>query len=211
MMNKRSFLGNDPVFLQADRFSLELMDEKFKTVFLESMEPKSKNPVQDRQIRETVWDMLNGENCITFSILSPQHKQYMGYCQYKNIRLPRPDIGIVLMPEYRGQGLGYDVCRELITRFFDKTSHPSIDYRVERQNTVSIKLIEKLGGKRDSTYHTHEQLLSSLNSMTQKEIAEFGKDPTPLIKSLIEHDETLKREVLPTDIFIYRIARTNWN
>lgn len=120
MIDKRSFLGNDPVFFQTDRFTLELMDEKFKTVFIESMEQKSKDPVRDRQIRETVWDMLNGETCITFSILSPQDKQYMGYCQYKNIRLPHPDIGIVLMPEHRGQGLGYDVCRALINRFLPK-------------------------------------------------------------------------------------------
>lgn len=135
----------------------------------------------------------------------------MGYCQYKNITTSKPDIGIELLPEYRGRGIGYVVCAALIDIAFERTDLTEIFYKLERSNTASMALVEKLGGKRSSTRHTWEQLLSALRSMTDEELRTLPeKNAAALAEALERYGEELSEKEYPTDILIYAIEKDEW-
>lgn len=81
---------------------------------------------------------------------------------------------------------------------------------MERKNTPIIALIEKLGGKRDGVNHTHEQLLSILNSLSAEEIAKQGRNAPAFIAALEQYSHELSEQEYPTDILIYRIDRDTY-
>jgi RimJ/RimL family protein N-acetyltransferase len=169
-----------------------------------------KNAPLCETVWEEMWQSRINENTITYSILSPKTQEFMGYCQYKNLSTTKPDIGIELLPKFRKQGLGYAVCSALIRVFFEKTAFSEIYYKVERKNTASIALVEKLSGKRDGVNHVHEQLLSVLNTMSAEEIAKYARSASALITALEKYGEELSKMEYPTDILIYRIDREAW-
>lgn len=63
-----------------------------------------------KEVREEMWLNRINKNTVTYSILSPESGEFIGYCQYKNLSTSRPDIGIELLPQFRNQGIGYAVC-----------------------------------------------------------------------------------------------------
>ena len=81
-------------------------------------------------------------------------------------------------------------------------------YKVERKNTASIALIEKLGGKLHSTNYFHEQILSAIYSMSNEELDPFkSSNFSAFVKSLEKYGEEILENELPTDILIYKIER----
>ena len=207
-MNKLTTLTSGATFAQTQRFTLKLMEPKYKADFIRTLSPIPW--LANQEISETVhersWAELNKKDNITFSILDSATEAYIGYCQYKKIGTDRPDIGIELLPEYRGKGVGYEVCSVLIERFFAETDESALYYQVERQNTVSIALAEKLGAKRCGTEHIYDQLLSAIYSMTPEEKAGL-KNAEVLLNSLEKFKDELTEEEYPTDILIYKIER----
>lgn len=193
-------------------FVLKLLDEKHKHEYLKLVLGYS--TVNDSSLSdafcEDIWQRRINDHTVTYSILSPQTLEFMGYCQYKNLSTTKPDIGIEILPQFQRQGIGYAVCCTLIRVFFGKTSCSEIYYKVERKNTPSIALIEKLGGKRDGMNHTHEQLLSILNSLSAEEIAKQGRNAPAFIVALEQYSHELSEQEYPTDILIYRIDRDTY-
>ena len=211
-MDTHLFLLENPHFSENPMFVLKPMDEKDKPDYMQLLSENSviKNSPLCKTVWEEMWQSRISDNLITYSILSPKTQEFMGYCQYKNLSTTKPDVGIDLLPQFQHQGLGYAVCCALISVFFEKTSLPGIYYKVERRNTPSIALVEKLGGTRDSVNQTHEQLLSILNSLSAEEIAERGRNVPAFIASLENYKSELSEEEYPTDVLIYRIDRDTW-
>lgn len=208
----KQFLHDHSEFLDNPMFVLRPMKETDKQAYMHLL---SENALVDespmgKEIREEMWLNRINKNTVTYSIRSPQNGEFMGYCQYKNLSTSKPDIGIELLPQFRKQGIGYAVCRALIHVFFEKTESSEIYYKVERKNTASIALVEKLGGKRDGVNHVHEQLLSALNTMSAEEIAKYARSASALITALEKYGEELSEMEYPTDILIYRIDREAW-
>lgn len=211
-MDTHVLLQENPRFSENPIFVLKPMEEKDKPDYMQLISENSalKNSPQCETVWEEMWQSRINENTITYSILSPKTQEFMGYCQYKNLSTTKPDIGIELLPKFRKQGLGYAVCSALIRVFFEKTAFSEIYYKMERKNTASIALVEKLGGKRDGLNHVHEQLLSALNTMSAEEIAKYARSASALITALEKYGEELSEMEYPTDILIYRIDREAW-
>lgn len=212
-MDTNIFLQDNPIFSNSPMFVLKLLDEKHKHEYLKLVLGYS--TVNDFSpsdaICEDIWQRRINDNTVTYAILSHQTMEFIGYCQYKNLSTSMPDIGIEILPKFQRQGLGYAVCCTLISTFFEKTSCSEIYYKVERKNTPSIALIEKLGGKRDGVHYTHEQLLSILHAMSTEEIAKQGCNASAFIAALEQYSHELSEQEYPTDILIYRIDRDTYN
>lgn len=211
-MDTNIFLQDNPIFSNNPMFVLKLLDEKHKHEYLKLVLGYS--AVNDSSPSDTfcedIWHRRINDYTVTYSILSPQTLEFMGYCQYKNLSTSKPDIGIEILPQFQHQGLGYAVCCTLVSAFFQKTSCSEIYYKVERKNAPSVALIEKLGGKRDGVNHTHEQLLSILNAMSTEEIAKQGHSTQAFIAALEQYSHELSEQEYPTDILIYRINRDTY-
>lgn len=212
-MDTNIFLQDNPGFSDHPMFVLKLLDEKHKHEYLKLVLGYS--TVNDSSLSDAfckdIWQRRINNYTVTYAILSPQTLEFMGYCQYKNLSTSKPDIGIEILPQFQHQGLGYSVCCTLVSAFFEKTSCSEIYYKVERKNAPSIALIEKLGGKRDGVNHTHEQLLSILNSLSAEEIAKQGRNAPAFITALEQYSQELSEQEYPTDILIYRIDRNTYN
>ena len=212
-MNTNMFLQDYPLFSDDPMFVLKLLDEKHKCEYIELVLGGSSagDPSLSDAVCEYMWNRRINEDTVTYSILSPQTLEFMGYCQYKNLSTSKPDIGIEILPRFQHQGIGYAVCRTLVSAFFEKTSRSELYYKVERKNASSIALIEKLGGKCDRVDHTHERLLSILNSLSAEEIAKQGRNAPAFIAALERNSHELPDQEYPTDILIYRIGRDTYN
>lgn len=212
-MDTNIFLQDNPIFSNNPMFVLKLLDEEHKHEYLKLVLGYS--TVNDSSLSdafcEDIWQRRINDHTVTYSILSPQTLEFMGYCQYKNLSTTKPDIGIEILPQFQRQGIGYAVCCTLIRTFFEKTSCSEIYYKVERKNAPSIALIEKLGGKRDGVHYTHEQLLSILHAMSTEEIAKQGCNASAFIAALEQYSHELSEQEYPTDILIYRIDRDTYN
>lgn len=204
MINKEAFLYDGEAFVQNNRVTLKIMEPKYKRDFFETLEPVkwTSDTKRIEEYHEIVWDELNNESNITYSIISTKTGNYIGYCQYKNMNRPEQDIGIELLPDFRGQGFGYNVCCELITKAFNRTDIPALYYRVERKNAHSVALVEKLGGKPHRTEHTVKQILDAIKII--------GKDSPTLTTILEELEKERDDEEFPTDILTYKIEREVW-
>ena len=211
-MDINIFLQDNSIFLDNSIFVLKLMEENHKQEYTKLVLGDSviNNSSPLDTVCEDTWQRRINKNTVTYSILSPQTLEFMGYCQYKNLSTTKPDIGIEILPQFQHQGLGYAVCCTLISTFFEKTSCSEIYYKVERKNTPSIALIEKLGGKRDGVNYTHEQLLSILNAMSTEEIAKQGCNASAFIAALEQYSHELSEQEYSTDILIYRIDRDTY-
>lgn len=211
-MDTNIFLQDILLFPDNPDFALKVMDDKYKQEYIKLILGNSivNDSSQSDAICEDIWQRRTNDYTVTYSILSPQTLEFMGYCQYKHLSTSKPDIGIEILPQFQRQGIGYAVCRTLIHVFFEKTSCSEIYYKVERKNTPSIALIEKLGGTRDKVNHTHEQILSILNSLSVEELSERGRNASAFIYALEQYSHELSEQEYPTDILIYRIDRDTY-
>lgn len=208
----KKFLQDHPEFSDNPMFRLRPMKEQDKQAYMQLISENSiiKGSYLSAQAWEEMWLSCMDENTVTYSILNPETVEFMGYCQYKNLSTSKPDIGIELLPQFQHKGLGYAVCNALMHVFFEKTAFQGIYYKVERKNAASIALVEKLGGKRDSVDHLHEQLLSALHALSDEELAQYARSALALIAALEKHGDSLSEKEYPTDILIYRIDRNEW-
>lgn len=207
-MDKSKILGSTAVFAQTQRFILKLMEQKYKADFIRTLSPiRWTSDIEEiEKFYEEAWCELNNKNNITFSILDSASEMYIGYCQYNKIGTDKPDIGIELLPEHRGKGIGFEVCSVLKEKFFSKTEFNALYYLVRRQNTASIALAEKLGAKRCGMEHVYDQLLSTISSMNPEEKAGFT-NVEDLVSALVKFKDELIEDEYPTDILIYKIER----
>ena len=57
-----------------------------------------------------------------------------------------PEIQIEVLPEYHGQGFGYEMLSRVVRLAHDELGIETFKYVVNPANTVSIALVEKVGG-----------------------------------------------------------------
>ena len=57
-----------------------------------------------------------------------------------------PEIQIELLPEYHGQGLGYEMLNQVVRLAHDEFGIETFKYVVNPANKASIALVEKVGG-----------------------------------------------------------------
>ena len=74
----------------------------------------------------------------------------MGVCGlYRRDGLDEPDIGFAFLPEFRGQGYGYEASVAVLDHARDELKLPRVTAIVSPSNDASIALLEKLGMRYD--------------------------------------------------------------
>lgn len=83
----------------------------------------------------------------------------MDSANLKNVDTPTPEIGIDMRDDYMGRGYAQEAVRLLMTYAYE---HFDVDYfiwKVDKENTVSRHIAEKLGGVLITEEPTMEQWL----------------------------------------------------
>ena len=87
--------------------------------------------------------------------------EYFGYISFVGYDSITPEIQIELNELFRNKGIGFRVLSLLINQIFEERSDIEyFRYCVLVDNIASIKLVEKLGGKKIETGHFIEQIIS---------------------------------------------------
>lgn len=147
MIDKKQFFDGIGKFGRTERVHLTMLTEAEKDLYLSNRFPgKYKVATVLDDWFETIWKVSNDESVLTFCVWDNVSNAYVGYCNYNALEKDMAAIGIELIEEYQNKGLGYEICRLLLERFFEKTEEPYIHYEVQRSNERSRHLCEKLGG-----------------------------------------------------------------
>lgn len=214
MIDKASFLQDQTVFHSDSKLRLSIIEEIHKDTFFSIIGPieYAKSERTKQYLSQILWDELNDEDHITFAICLPGSEECIGYCQYKFIRSERIDIGIELLPEYRGKGYGYHACRVLVDEYFSKTDNSRLLYKVKRQNDASIALVKKLGGVFTEAKYSSDQLYGAIEQIeehNEDDLLENGRRIKEAIDSGFAKEKQILRESgAPEDILIFEIAGT---
>lgn len=95
---------------------------------------------------------------------------YAGYISFANYNTREPEIQIELQEEYRSRGIGYKALRLLIRKIFDERKDVAfLIYCVRVDNLISIKLVEKLGGKLIQSGDFFERLIKRYHILRDSE------------------------------------------
>lgn len=135
---------------------------------------------------QTIWKEVNAANGLARAIIEKSTGETCGFCQLKNIDTFTPEVGIDMRDDYMGRGYAQEAVRSLIDY---ASKHFKINYfnwKVNKVNTVSRHIAEKLGGVLISEEPTMEQWL-----------IDYGRE----LGALKEEDISY--------ICTYRIERTN--
>ncbi len=73
--------------------------------------------------------------------------EYVGYVGLEGYTSDCPEIQIEIQKGFRGKGIGYKAVKYVAEQVFKRENVKCLRYRVLINNVVSLKLIEKLGGK----------------------------------------------------------------
>jgi ribosomal-protein-alanine N-acetyltransferase len=81
-----------------------------------------------------------------FRVIRQEDGADMGVCGlYRRDGLDEPDIGFAFLPEYRGEGFGYEASVAVLEHARDVLKLPRVIAIVSPDNDASIALLEKLG------------------------------------------------------------------
>lgn len=114
-------------------------------------------------------ELINSETEVLFSIHLKENNTYIGYFELKGLDF-EPEIGIDLLENFQGQGVGSEVCCAVIDFIFENTNIESLKYVCFRNNTVSMGLAKKLGAVRIKEKPLFEKLQTA--ELSQKTIEE---------------------------------------
>ncbi len=78
------------------------------------------------------------------------------------------EIHVEVLPEYHGQGFGFEMLSRVIEMVFSETVYPFLNYTVIPSNVVSIALVEKLGGVLQEPKSYAEEMLLRTYHLNRK-------------------------------------------
>lgn len=120
------------------------------TEYMLSRGPKSKAALSEH-IQEMTRKMALGEE-LALVILNKETEEFLGYVALHKIRTATPEMGIWLKEEAHGKGYGFEAL-SLVKKWAEETlSYQYLKYPVDRRNTPSRRIAEKLGGKPEAEY-----------------------------------------------------------
>ena len=96
---------------------------------------------------DMLWDEHISSKGLTMTIL--RYGNYIGYCGINNILKENWEIGIELLPEYTGQGVGYCAISKMLNKIHERLGRDFFIARIDPRNIASQKLFEKLGALPD--------------------------------------------------------------
>lgn len=94
--------------------------------------------------------------CLETDLASGKYRDYMitsadgsfcGIVDAGTIYFDKPEVGLMLKPEYRSKGIGYMIMKDFIQKVKESTGADKVIWRTEKDNTAAICLALKLGGR----------------------------------------------------------------
>lgn len=140
----------------------KLIEEDYPTYREVSYAHFSYKNVFTEKFMQTIWKEINAANGLACAIIEKCTGEICGFCQLKNVDTFTPEVGVDMRDDYMGRGYAQEAVRLL----FDYASrHFEVDcfiWKVNKENTVSRHIAEKLGGVLISEEPTMEQWLIDL-------------------------------------------------
>ena len=140
----------------------KLIEEDYPTYREISYAHFSYKNVFTEKFMQTIWKEINAANGLACAIIEKCTGEICGFCQLKNVDTFTPEVGVDMRDDYMGRGYAQEAVRLL----FDYASrHFEVDcfiWKVNKENTVSRHIAEKLGGVLISEEPTMEQWLIDL-------------------------------------------------
>lgn len=153
-----------------DKYSIkELTEKEFqeKTCYESDCEALTRLFIQTREggdlnsAKTKAEELVNRLNGIRRAFGIYHNEEYVGYVSFANYDKKTPEIQIELSESFRGKGIGFQSLSLLTNQIFqEREDIEYFIYNVMIDNIVSIKLIEKLGGKKIVTGDFVEQIIS---------------------------------------------------
>lgn len=144
-------------------------DEKFGAIFLDACQ----------------------QNTTIFSIIDSPTQNYIGYAMVKHTDTSTPELGISIPPQYQFHGIGTAAMKSAAALYAQSNN---VDYyliRVKTYNTVSRRMIEKLGAQR--LEDEGDVMLDFVKRFTQGIGGDRGKD---LLDEFLDGYDTEAQNVL---------------
>ena len=140
----------------------KLIEEDYPTYREISYAHFSYKNVFTEKFMQTIWKEINAANGLACAIIEKCTGEICGFCQLKNVDTFTAEVGVDMRDDYMGRGYAQEAVRLL----FDYASrHFEVDcfiWKVNKENTVSRHIAEKLGGVLISEEPTMEQWLIDL-------------------------------------------------
>lgn len=139
-----------------------------------SCEPGCEDLYADELKANITWSLAyGGKGKRKNYVIENEDGIFLGYCSVETGKTP--EIGINLLPDYQGKGIGANAIKLLWRKLSTERELFYFVARVEENNNKSIKMFEKLGAKKMQTEESEmllnlrELVLSdkSLNSVLQ--------------------------------------------
>lgn len=111
-----------------------------------SEEPGCEKLYSDNLCANITWSLAYGDKGKRKNyVIENREGSFIGYCNVE--KGETPEIGINLLPDYQGKGIGLTVIKLLWIKISQERKLTYFIARVEEKNTKSIRMFEKLGAK----------------------------------------------------------------
>lgn len=107
---------------------------------------------KDEEIKKTISKILIRETSEVTRFTIRSNIEPVGEITFSRIREKMYEIGIVIEPPFRNQGIAYRILKALMFKFSSNIKVDCFIYNVRNDNMASIRLVEKLGGKKVQVY-----------------------------------------------------------
>lgn len=149
---------------------------------------------------DMLWDEHISSKGLTMTIL--HHENYIGYCGINNILKENWEIGIELLPEYTGQGVGYCAISKMLNEIQERLGRDFFIVRIDPRNIASQKLFEKLGAIPDGIavnwtenesimLQCEEEHLDQIDEELINVAKKFNVSPRKLLSHVLKYSLTI--------------------
>lgn len=126
-------------------YNLMLDEPVVQWIFREDMEEKLRNDMLDAMMSFYWSPLIEGKERETYTIFLKDTAEFVGeICLYRNEN-SRPEMGISILKNYRGQGIGVEIIKEWGAWVASNRGVPQLDIHIDEDNMASRKCLERLG------------------------------------------------------------------
>ena len=126
-------------------YKLMLDEPVLQWIFREDMEEKLRKDMLDAMMSFYWSPLIEGKDRETYTIFLKDTTEFVGeICLYCNEN-SRPEMGISILKDYRGQGIGTAIIKEWSAWVANNRGVQQLDIHIDEDNLASRKCFERLG------------------------------------------------------------------
>lgn len=155
-----------------------------------------KDTLKNPEFFQMIWKEHTKSECLPVSILIKG--EYVGYCAINDLNQKPMEIGIELLPEWTGQGIGFAAVSTLINEVHQRLGECTFCARIDPRNEASQCLFEKLGAVLDGVVplwkgfqkvveRAEEENVEQIDGYLKKTAEKFGVPPKKLLSHVLKY------------------------